>query len=41
MRGNVFMVLMGADVDPAGNPLALVVYRNRSYEYVPHSELVA
>ena len=33
------MVLWGESVDPLGRPLDLVIYRDRSYEYVPHSEL--
>lgn len=41
MKGNVYIVLMGESVDPAGRPLALVIYRDRTYEYVPHVELVA
>ncbi|WP_272937324.1 hypothetical protein [Mycobacteroides chelonae] len=34
----VFMTLMGESQDPKGNPLALVIYRDRSWEYIPHKE---
>jgi hypothetical protein len=35
------MTLLHESEDPAGNPLALVVFRNRQWEYVPHAELGA
>jgi hypothetical protein len=41
MKGNVFIVLMDESTDPLGRPLALVIYRDRSWEYIPHKELVA
>lgn len=27
------------ETDPQGRPLALVIFRNRSFEYIPHDEL--
>lgn len=39
MGPNVAAVIMAADVDQTGRPMALVIYRNRSWVYIPHSEL--
>lgn len=41
MASNVYLVLWGESVDPSGRPLALVIYRDRSFEYVPHSEFAS
>lgn len=39
MRPQVYAVLCNYSTDPSGNPLALVIYANRSFEYIPHKEL--
>ena len=39
MPRNVYAVLWNEDTDPAGNPLALVIFRDRRFEYIPHAEL--
>ncbi|ERB55306.1 hypothetical protein N806_29665 [Rhodococcus sp. P27] len=31
-------IIWGADKDTTGRDLALVVFRNRSFEYIPHNE---
>lgn len=38
IRKRVHTVLWNQDTDPAGNPLALVIYSDRSCEYVAHDE---
>ncbi|QFG10457.1 hypothetical protein KIV65_gp10 [Mycobacterium phage Anthony] len=39
MPRNAIGVIFGNEKDPAGNPLALVIFRDRRAEYVPTSEL--
>lgn len=39
MRPGVYMVLVGQGFDPLGRALALVIYRDRSYEYVTHEDM--
>ncbi|ASR77197.1 hypothetical protein KIV66_gp90 [Mycobacterium phage MyraDee] len=36
---NVHTVLWDHSVDPEGNALALVIYRDRSYEYFRHTDM--
>lgn len=31
-------VIWGKDSTPDGKPLALVIYADRSFEYIPHTE---
>jgi len=31
-------VIWGQDTTPTGVPLALVIYADRSFEYIPHTE---
>lgn len=38
-RNDVYLITPHASVDPLGRDLAFVIYANRSWEYVPHSEL--
>lgn len=38
MKKQVRQINWGQDSDPRGNPLALVIYTDRTCEYVPHTE---
>jgi len=40
MPRNVHSILWNHDRDANGEPLALVVYRNRTFEYFRHSDIV-
>jgi hypothetical protein len=38
-RKRIERIIPGYSTAPNGEPLALVVYRDRTYEYIPHADI--